>query len=355
MSIRLRCAATALMVPLLLASCAAAPGAGNEPGAVSGTAGLKPGVVAPTAPRSPATPKPTPGFVPGFPGDVAPGSIRWGAAIQGNGDPVARHESVAGVPMGVRRTYFGWTHRTGWMIRVARTDLAAGRLPWVSIKTPGWAAMASGAHDAEIDEMLRALDGLGGPVWLTVHHEPEGGNGTPYPDDGPGSEPAWRAMQQRIRDRMNAVGTRNIAFAPILMAWTHNPQSRRDPAAWWVDGIWDFAGIDSYQDNQAATTVVTRSLSRANAFYASKGLKMALGEWGNVGRDATAANEMTSFYRFATASGSTPGTSQVIAMAYFDSNLNSPKTGGWQLFGEPLNQFRQLMRAPTSLRVNQNG
>lgn len=47
-----------------------------------------------------------------------------------------------------------------------------------------------------------------------------------------------------------------------------------------------------------------------------------------------------------------PGTAQVIGVAYFDSNLNSPKTGGWQLFGEPLNRFRALMTAPSSIRAN---
>ena len=41
------------------------------------------------------------------------------------------------------------------------TDLAAGRLPWVSLKTPGWAAMADGTHDAEIDQLLTAHPGAG--------------------------------------------------------------------------------------------------------------------------------------------------------------------------------------------------
>ncbi|MCY1078888.1 hypothetical protein [Archangium lansingense] len=33
----------------------------------------------------------------------------------------------------------------------------------------GWTS-----RDGEIDELLRALDALPGPVWLTLHHEPEG-------------------------------------------------------------------------------------------------------------------------------------------------------------------------------------
>jgi hypothetical protein len=39
----------------------------------------------------------------------------------------------------------------------------------------------AGQHDREIDELLRALDALPGPVWLTLHHEPEGGAGSNTP------------------------------------------------------------------------------------------------------------------------------------------------------------------------------
>jgi hypothetical protein len=336
MRIRPRIALVAALVPLLVASCAASPSAtttGKRP------VGLPKNVAAVRA-----------NFVPAFPGDVAPGSIRWGAAVGGNSDP-SRHESVTGTQMGLRRTFFSWQQRTGSMVRTARADLAAGRLPWVSVKPPSWAAMANGTHDAQIDEMLRGLDGLTGPVWLTVHHEPEGGGGSKVADD-PAGAPAWRAMQRRIRARMDALGTDNVAFAPILMSWTFNPQSGRNPADWWVDGVWDFAGNDHYIDRAAATTVWSATWVRVNTFYAAKGLKVALGEWGNVGRDATTANEMSDFYQRSLASGLVPGTAQVIGVAYFDSNLNSPKTGGWQLFGEPLNRFRALMTAPSSIRAN---
>jgi hypothetical protein len=306
-----------------------------------------------TAPATtvPRVPAPAGSFVPKFPGDVAPGAVRWGAAIGGNSDP-ARHEAVAGTSMGLRRTFFSWTQRTGSMVSTARADLAAGRLPWVSIKPPSWAAMANGTYDGQIDEMLRALDGLNGPVWLTVHHEPEGGGGNKSADD-PAGAPAWRAMQQRIRARMTALRTDNIAFAPILMAWTFNPLSGRNPADWWVDGVWDFAGNDHYMEKTTAPTVWSATWIRVNSFYAGKGLKLALGEWGNVGTDGAAAAEMSDFYNRALASGSTPGTAQVIGMSYFDSNLNSPKTGGWELFGEPLNRFRQIMNLPSSLSAKE--
>jgi hypothetical protein len=291
--------------------------------------------------------------VPAFPGDVAPGVVRWGAAIGGNSDP-ARHESVAGTNLGLRRTFFSWSQRTGSLVNTARADLAAGRLPWVSVKPPSWADMGRGTYDAQIDEMLRALDSLGGPVWLTVHHEPEGGGGSKVADD-PAGPAAWRAMQQRVRLRLDALRVDNVAFAPILMAWTFNPLSGRNPADWWVDGVWDFAGIDHYMDKESAPTVWSSTWIRVNSFYAGKGLKVALGEWGNVGVDAVAAAEMTDFYQRALASGSTPGVAQVIGMSYFDSNLNSPKTGGWELKGQPLDRFRQIMTMAPSVSAHEVG
>ena len=350
MTIRWRVVGTALLLPVVLASCAAAPGAPEEPGTV--TNGGRP-VTSRPAVSVPSVPSPS-GFVPSFPGDVAPGSVRWGSSISGNGDPVARHESTAGVPLGVRRTFYGWDQRTGSMVRNARNDIAAGRLPWVSIKTPGWAAVASGAYDAQIDEMLRALDSVGGPVWFTAHHEPEGGNGTAYPDEGQGSEKNWRAMQIKIRERMDVVQTRNIAFASILMSWTFNPQSKRNPADWWVDGIWDFAGVDYYNDKESRPSMETDQWTATRAFYGAKGLKIGVAEWGNRGTDVTAANEMTGWYEMALRSAGQPGLSQVIGLSYFDSGLNSP-TGAWTLAGEPLNRFRQILGLPNSISVNEVG
>jgi hypothetical protein len=235
------------------------------------------------------------------------------------------------------------------MVRTAAEDLAAGRLPWVSVKPPSWTAVALGRHDAEIDETLIALDRLGGPVWLTVHHEPEGGGGVNAPDD-PGGPSAWRGMQQRFRERMDALGTTNIALAPILMAWTFEPLSQRNPLDWWIDGVFDFAGIDYYVEAESADDIALadRQWRRAREFYGARGLDVAVGEWGNRGTDQRAADEMQRFYDHALGSASDGLGAQVIGLAYFDSDLNSP-TGAWTLSGEPLRAFRELTDRPTSV------
>jgi hypothetical protein len=258
--------------------------------------------------------------------------------------------------MGVRRTFWSWSQRPGSMVTTAKPDAAAGRVPWVSTKPPlvssgsAWAAVGSGAYDAEIDQMLKALGTVPGPVWLTVHHEPEGGGSTPAGQtDDPGGAAAWRAMQTRIRQRITATGVRNVAFAPVLMSWTFDSRSGRNPAEWWVPGIWDFAGIDHYVD-ASATTMETTMWNNARAFYTTKGLDMALGEWGNKDHGPTGAAEMQAFYDMARRSGSS-GKAQVVALAYFDTDLN----GGVPLSGDVLVRFRELMKAPTSLRSTQSG
>lgn len=279
-----------------------------------------------------------PSWTPAFPGDTEPGTIRWGCSHQSNAVPSA-HETAAGVPVGVRRTFWRLDQAAS-LVSTCRADLAAGRVPWVSVKlSMSWADTAAGKLDGRLAELFGLLGSLDGPVWFTAHHEPEGGNGTPYPDEGQGSEPHWRNMQARVRQVLDRTGATNVAFAPVLMAWTFNPQSGRRPADWWVDGIWDFAGIDHYVD-AAATTMLTPMWEATRKFYEAKGLRIAIGEWGNKDHGASGAAEMRQWYEHLLAIGS-PGA------AYFDTSLN----GGVPLSGDALVEFRRLMADPRSVRV----
>ncbi|HJR93088.1 MAG TPA: S-layer homology domain-containing protein, partial [Acidimicrobiia bacterium] len=114
-----------------------------------------PGTSLPPGDPPPANPPPPGGDNPDaeYPGQPRPGTVLWGAAVGQNTDPTERHEEPTGETLSVRRTFFQWEHRAGYMIWVASDDLANGRLPWVSIKPPaaGWEGLASGSYDDEID------------------------------------------------------------------------------------------------------------------------------------------------------------------------------------------------------------
>lgn len=290
---------------------------------------------------NPPAPTPTPPvWTPEFAGDVKRGTIRWGCSHNANAIPLT-HEQAAGRVVGNRRTFWR-IDQTSSIVTSCAQDIAAGRVPWISIKLTRlatWLETANGKIDTQILDLIYKLGALPGPVWLTIHHEPEGGNGTPYPDEGEGSEPHWRAMQTRVRTLLDRSQVTNIAFCPVLMAWTFDARSDRNPLDWWVDGIWDFAGIDNYVE-ASATSVRTIGWNNALGFYEAKKMRIALGEWGNKDHGATGAQEMQDWYNHLISIHS-PGA------CYFDTNLN----GGVPLSGAVLDKFRELMKAPTSVRL----
>jgi len=277
-----------------------------------------------------------------YPGRPAPGTLYWGAAISGNGDPKTRHENAAGHPMTLHRTFHQWNQRTTKLVDEAIDDAANGRIGWVSVKTPSWAEMGAGQHDGAIDQMLQALDNIDGPVWLTMHHEPEGGGGVNAPDD-PAGPTGHLAMNKRVRQRMTALGVDNVALAPILMTYTWKPSSGRDPQDWWEPGIYDFLGVDHYTDAEASPMDDTWYDIRA--FAAEKGVELAVGEWGMRGTNTAAGNRMKAYYDHAANSHSDGMGGRVVGLSYFDSGLNSP-SGTWELAGAQLTMFRTLLSDP---------
>ncbi|MGB9357570.1 MAG: hypothetical protein WCC01_03340, partial [Acidimicrobiia bacterium] len=254
-------------------------------------------------------------------------------------DLVARHEVPSGATLEMHRTFFQWSHRTGYMINTAADDIAAGRHPWVSIKTPSWAEMAAGRHNNEIDEMLRALDRLPGPVWLTLHHEPEGGGGVNHPDD-PAGPAGHVAMNRQVRERMTALGVDNVALASILMGWTWDSRSGRNPNDWWAPGIYDFIGVDHY---------VTKESTLANSLWydirewaQDHGVDVAVGEWGMRGTDAAAGRRVHEWHDEAVNSHRDGRGARVVGLAAFDSP-NTWYQGVWLLRGGQLEAFHDIM------------
>jgi hypothetical protein len=304
-----------------------------------------------------------------FPGDPNPrvtGKAYWGSSLEGGADPYERHEVPTGKPLPLRRTFFGWSARATSMVSGAKTDLSKGRLPWVSIKPPSWAEMASGSRDKEIDEMLIALDNIGGadkPVWFTVHHEPEGGGGSINggPDDTAGAA-GWRGMQKRVRERINALKSQgkpmdNIAFAPILMGYTFDTSSGRNPNDWWVDGIWDFYGIDVYCyescSSRGRTLVTNPPLAASVKFVQSKNIPMGIGEWGETNSASVWAQVMRDFWEYGFKNNI-----DLVGYSAFDSGLNPPAgtTVDTTMPKEVLSVFHDILKNdPRVIRVSELG
>lgn len=286
-----------------------------------------------------------------FAGDPNPKASGYKAYWGASGPHIAEHEAATGTSVSVHRTFYQWedvTNLSSSLYRTVQDDHAHNRLPHISIKTAGWQALASGQYDIQLDTMLKKLDSYGKPVWLTVHHEPEGGGeGGNTPDDA-GGAPAWRAMQVKVRQRITSTGVKNVGFIPILMSYTWNSGSGRNPEDWWVPGVWDAYFVDSYQKSEAASAVTTNHFLAFVSWIEAKGMPFGLGEWANQGSDTQAANEMQAFWDW-----SRVNNKDMLSYSYYDTPLNPGPEGSHELTGEALNKFRSILKSDSRVqRIN---
>ena len=151
-------------------------------------------------------------------------------------------ERELGAKLGLNRSYFTPDpNETAQLVHRCRDDLAHGRLPHVSIKAPGtWSEVAAGARDDWLTGMLRPLGEGSGPVFLTLHHEPENDAGPP------GMQPSdYVAMQHRAIRTARELAP-EVTIVPVLQQWTFDPARHDvDPAAWLVPEA-SVIGLDVY-------------------------------------------------------------------------------------------------------------
>ena len=153
-------------------------------------------------------------------------------------------------------------------------------------------------------------------VWLTVHHEPEGGEGINQSDD-PAGPSGHLAMNRRVRQRMTALGVDNVALAPVLMGWTWDSRSGRNPDDWWDPDIYDFIGVDHYEPKEA--TLVNSLWSDIREWAEDEGVDIAVGEWGMFGSDKAAGQRVHEWYNAAVNSYRDGKGARVVGLAAFDS------------------------------------
>lgn len=241
-----------------------------------------------------------------FPGDPNPkstGKAYWGANVNAlladgttTNDVYTRHEK-GGKSLSLYHRYYQWSSLDGTsIINNAKTDHAANRLPYITFKTADdWSAVGNGTYDAKLDGFLKNLDVLGKPVWITAWHEPENDtNGTTR------TSSSYRSMQTRIRQRMNVVGTKNIAFMPHLMDATTRNNGSRNPNDWWVDGIWDLVMFSNYCQRSCVdgggNTYDTQARTQSINYIESRGLPWGIGEW-SLSEERTGPLRFTQYFK----------------------------------------------------------
>ena len=260
-----------------------------------------------------------------FAGDK-PGRIYLGASTQQDLNGTLSRTG----PLGLRRTYYGWGDLSR-EIKNINADHAAQRMPWISFKPAtsargGWAAIASGTHDAELRTRARGYAGLAGPVIVTFNHEPH--------NDSTGTPAEFAKALTRIFDVMKSeTSLKNVVFTPIIGDWAFNPINKQvDPEEFLTGPVLDrihMCGVDLYQNRSGQAYDVR--LQRIFQFLDSRGhsgMPVGIGETGCStdlkGQDPVAWWKNS--WAFAVKSGRVP------AISYFNSQHNNNSGNTWLLW-----------------------
>jgi hypothetical protein len=284
-----------------------------------------PGLDTPTGPRS------------RFPGRPPPGHLYYGASVPHHRS-LPSWERALGVSLALNRSYFTPdTNETAQLIQRCDDDLDHGRLPHVSIKPSGtWRDIATGSRDAWLAGMLGPLGRASGPVFFTLHHEPENDAGSD------GMQPAdYVAMQSRVI-ALAADLAPQVTVVPVLQHWTFDPlRDDVDPSVWIVADA-AVIGLDIYNPWSPTNGKVWRSFgSKADEVIGWFGdTPLAIGEYGcredpaNPGLTAEWLRDAAEYAR----------THNIVSMSYFNSGVDSPD-GSWALQGETERAFAELLAA----------
>jgi hypothetical protein len=282
---------------------------------------------------SPPRPDVTPTTLPAshFPRD----RIFYGAS-----SPVARlsaFEQRLGETLPCYRSFFGAGEAAELQERV-RNDAQMARLSITSIKTPGkWAETA--ANKPWIEGLLGPLGDVSSPVFLAVHHEPEGDPQFGSPDD-------YKHLQLTMMESASTIAP-SVTIVPILGSWSFDERTNRTPSEWNVPEAAVY-GIDLYNPwspyNGKAWVPFIDKLELAAEEAA--GRPILVGEYG-CRSDPAMPGRAAGWMRDAFTSALE---SDVVAMAYFNSAQNSPD-GTWELDAETFPVFRELLHEPQVQRL----
>lgn len=265
----------------------------------------------------------------------------FGAAYGANDDPTPFERQVHR-NLGVHRTFFG-PSQVSSAVNTAQTDLAAGRLPWISFKLPySWSDMAIGKGDAWAKNIATRMAELNGPVWIAFHHEPE----------GDGNIALWTAIQKRLSPIVRNAAP-NVAYTIVVTGWNqlYGPSRYSFDAIWPGDGLVDVIGVDVYlsygvtKDGRTTTKftdVDAAYFKPISAWAKSHGTHWGLAESGYT--DAAVVDHPTWLHDSYTQLMNRNG----VAFSYFNTTLNS--AASWPVTSEAKKAaFAAVLKTSASL------
>jgi hypothetical protein len=248
-------------------------------------------------------------------------------------------DDIGGSRITMARRFYR-SHQLDLMQRMVGEDAASDIVPFVSLKTPGsWQDVADGREDPWLGKAVKILGGLDSPAYLSLHHEPEndhsGGGNTPD---------AWQQMHRRASKA--AERYHQLSIVPVLMQWTFDPASARDPQQWLMPEF-PVLGVDVYNPWRAdrASTWVEFGDLVAQVRQVVPDTPILVPEFGSA-VDELDPERASLWLRAAYESALSDN---VAGLAWFDSEFNNDR-GEIQLDDNGIAVMRELLARPETVR-----
>lgn len=173
-----------------------------------------------------------------------------------------------------------------WPKADIEADVAAGRIPHISIKFGDWDAVAKGSLDKLINAAAAYIKGLKGGVLVTFHHEPT--------NDGAAAK--FVAHWNHCFDMFTAAGVDNALYMPVMIAFDLGGNKAINPDDWLLGlkGV-DLLGADPYNwapTRPGSTWTLFSKIARFAEAHATKmGKRLFIAETGTNENTVTNPNK----------------------------------------------------------------